>query len=283
MQFCDTELMWDFRKYRTFAVLGLFLFSAIAIGYFVPVTIGKAAAANTFGNATGDAWWVWVFYLVFNGYVAGLFPLLIGGFISTDSIASEFQLGTIVPLLSQPVRRIEVYLGKLLEKLLLMLAISMAFTVVSYLAAEGSIGNQINFVEWFPWVTLTALGAFMEFVALAFLLGSFMRSGSMLPWILTGIFFGVIIAVGILKMEIGIQMWQLALPIVNVQQFVYVVVNYIQSPSGNIVLYATLGRNQTITVTLVSALKYVLTGLAINIIVPLVLGYFIFRRAEVRE
>jgi ABC-type transport system involved in multi-copper enzyme maturation permease subunit len=278
------ELTSDLRKKRTLVILGLFLFSALTGGYVIPIAIGKNVASQGIGNLSTDGWWVTVIFLILNGFVAGLFPLLIGGFISTDSIASEFESNTIVPIFSQPIRRIEVYAGKLFEKFLLMLGVSVAFAGLTFIAAEVSIGGQMH-LEWFPWIVLTLLGAFMEFAALAFFLGSFIRSSSMLLGILVAIFFGVIIAVGIVAIAFGQQEWMLAFPIGNVQMLVWVVLNYIQSPSGTIVLQANLElvHGQPSTMILASALNYVLGGLAINLVIPIVLGYFIFSRAEVRE
>ena len=279
------ELTWDMRKKRTFVMLAVFLFSSVMIGYLVPVIIGKAAAANTFANATGNTWWVWVVYLVFNGLVAGLFPLLIGGFISTDTFASEFESRTITPLLSQPIRRMEVYVGKLLEKSILMLGVSVAFTAVSFLAAEASIGGQAH-LGWYPWIILISFGAFLEFTALAFFLGSFIRSGSTLLGVMVAVFIGAIIVLGVASLAFGPQPWMLSFPVANVQELVYVAINYLSSPSGTIVLQANLGpgtSSQAITMMVAPALTYVVAGLVINLMVPFALGYLIFARAEVKE
>jgi hypothetical protein len=78
----------------------------------------------------------------------------------------------------------------------------------------------------------------------------------------------------------------LSFPIANVQELVYVAIKYLASPSGTIMLQANLGpgtSSQAITMMVVPALTYVLAGLAINLMVPLALGYLIFARAEVKE
>jgi ABC-type transport system involved in multi-copper enzyme maturation permease subunit len=277
------ELTWDFRRKRTYVLLGIFLFIAFAIGYAVPLAVGKSAATSIIGNFSSDAWWVTVVLAVFLAEISGLFPLLIGGFISTDSLASEFDKNTIVPLLSQPVRRLEVYAGKLLEKFLVMLAVSVALTALAIVAAEASVGGQAHF-EWFPWVVLLVLGAFMEYTALAFFFGSFLRSGTMVLGILLGVFLGIVIGVGVLALKVGLQEWMNLLPIANVIDLVYVGTSYIASPSGSITLQSNMGsvEGKPNTVTLASAMPYALAGLAINLVVPLVAGYYLFRRAEVR-
>ncbi len=277
------ELTWDLRRKRTYLLLGIFLFMAFAIGYAVPVLVGKSAAISAYGNFAGDIWWVSVVESVFIAFISGLFPLLIGGFISTDSFASEFDKNTIVPILSQPVRRLEVYSGKLLEKFFLMLTISIALTALAFVTAEASVGGQVH-LDWFPWVALIALGAFMEYTSLAFFFGSFLRSGSMVLGILLAVFFGVAIGVGALALKVGLQEWMNLLPIVNVIDLVYVGTSYIVSPSGNITLQSNMVtlQSQPNIVTLVSALQYALAGLTINLVAPLVAGYFLFRRAEAR-
>ena len=84
------ELTWDFRKKRTYIVVSLFLFAALTFGYLVPVVVGKSIAAGQtqLGVVFGSKlWWAEVVFLVFNTFMSGLFPLLVGGFTSADSLA----------------------------------------------------------------------------------------------------------------------------------------------------------------------------------------------------
>jgi ABC-type transport system involved in multi-copper enzyme maturation permease subunit len=253
-----------------------------AVAYLIPVVLGKSDAAKSFGNFAEEIWWVNAVFLVFNGFISGLFPLLIGGFISSDSLASEFDKNTIVPLLSQPIRRAEIYLGKLLEKLLLMLIVSVLLTALAIVCSQASVGGQLH-LEWFPLVALVAVAAFVEYTALAFFFGSFLRSGSMVLGILISLFFGLIIGIGIVSLKTGFEEWMGLLPMLNDDVLTYIGLNYVVKPSGIIAVPFTMGSmsGPMNTVSIGTALQYALAGLAINIAVPLAAGYCIFRRAEV--
>jgi ABC-type transport system involved in multi-copper enzyme maturation permease subunit len=282
------ELTWDLRKKRTYVVVGLFLFAAFVLGYLWPVIWGKSVttAQLQLGISFGSGlWWAAAVFLAFTIFVSGLFPLLIGGFISADSLASEFDSGTIVPLFSQPVRRVEVYLGKFLAKVLLLLAVSMLFTLLVLALSEASVGAQTD-LGMLPLVVLAEFGAFLEFAALTFFIGSFSRSGAMVLGVMLALFI-VLPAPLLLEFKFGTQEWMFLLPVANADFLLgHVIPWYIVQPGGVMVLqggYALgLGYAPPVAVTVVSALQYALAGLAANVVVPLVAGYYLFRRAEVK-
>jgi ABC-type transport system involved in multi-copper enzyme maturation permease subunit len=281
------ELTWDLRKRRTYIVVGLLLFAAFVYGYLWPIIWGKSITTAQFqlGISFGsELWWVAAVFLAFTTFMSGLFPLLIGGFISADSLASEFDSGTVVPLLSQPVRRVEVYLGKFLAKLLLLLAVSILFTLLVLALSEASVGAQTH-LGMFPLLVFAEFGAFLEFAALTFFIGSFSRSGAMVLGVLITVFFMVTMTVLVLALQFGEQESMFFLPVANGDFLFKVIPWYIVQPWGVMVLQGyALGAGSTlpVAVTVVSALHYVLAGLAVEVVVPLVAGYYFFRRAEVK-
>ena len=282
------ELTWDLRKRRTYLIVGLFLFTAFVLGYLVPITAGKSVAEGQtqlgiiFG---GGLWWVEVAYMAFNTFMSGLFFLFIGGFISADSLASEFDHNTAVPLLSQPIRRAEVYVGKFLAKIILLLVVSVLFTLLVLAASEISIGAQAQ-LDMLPLLVFAEFGAFLEFAALAFFLGSFARSGEMVLGLLITVFIMITAVVLVLGLKFGLQESMFLIPVVNADFLLNVIPYYIVQPWGVMVLQGyALGAGPTVpvTVTVISALQYVLAGLAISVLTPLAAGYYFFRRAEVKE
>jgi ABC-type transport system involved in multi-copper enzyme maturation permease subunit len=281
------ELTWDLRKKRTYIVVGLFLFAAFVFGYLWPVIWGKSVtkAQLQLGISFGSGlWWVAAVFLVFNAMASGLFPLLIGGLMSADSIASEFDSGTVVPLFSQPVRRVEVYLGKFLAKLLLLLAVSILFTLLVLALSEASVGAQTN-LDMFPLVVLAEFGAFLEFAALTFFIGSFSRSGAMVLGVLITILFMIAAVVLVLGLQFGLRESMFFLPAANAGFLFNVIPWYIVQPGGMMVLQGYVvgaGPTVPVAVTVVSALQYVLGGLVVNVVAPLVAGFYLFRRAEVK-
>ena len=281
------ELAWDMKKKRTYIIVGLFLFAAFVYGYLLPTINGKSFTTepNELGvSFSSDLWWVLVHNLAFNIGVSGVFPLLIGGFIAADTIASEFDYNTIVPLLSQPVRRSEVYAGKLLEKVLLLLVVSILFTLVVIAGSEVSVGAQSH-LEMIPLVIFAEFGAFLEYTALAFLVGSLARSGSMVLGILIAAFFLILVSVLILAAYFGEQESMFFLPVANAAFLFNVIPFYIFQPWGVMVLqgYSIIaGPTAPVAVTVVSALEYVVAGLLADLAVAFVGGYYFFGRAEVK-
>ena len=281
------ELTWDLRKKRTYIVVGLFLFAAFVFGYLVPITAGKSVTEgqSDLGIIFGSGlWWVEVAYLAFNTFMSGLFFLFIGGFISADSLASEFDHNTVVPLLSQPIKRVEVYLGKFIAKILLLLVVSVLFTLLVLAASEISIGAQTQ-LDMIPLLVFAEFGAFLEFAALAFFLGSFARSGEMALGLLITVFIMITAVAFVLGAKFGLQESMFLLPVVNADFLLNVIPYYIVQPWGVMVLQGysiVAGPTVPVIVSVISALQYALAGLAINVITPLAAGYYLFRRAEVK-
>ena len=282
------ELTCDLRKKRTYIVVGLFLFAAFVFGYLWPVIWGKSvtSAQLQIGVSFGSGlWWVAAVFLAFNTPASGIFPILVGGFISADSLASEFDSGTVVPLLSQPVRRVEVYLGKFLAKLLILLLVSILFTLLVIAGSEVSVGAQTH-LDMFPLLVFAEFGAFLEFAALTFFIGSFSRSGAMVLGILIAVSSMIGIPVLVAELQFGFQEPMLLLPVVNAFFLLgHVIPWYIVQPSGVMVVQGyVFGAGPTLPalVSVVSALQYALAGLVVTVAVPLVAGYYRFRIAEVK-
>ncbi len=279
------ELTWDLRKKRTYIILSLFLFAAFVFGYLLPTIVGKSiVTGTTLQGVSLDSglWWVSVHNLAFNTFVSGLFPLFIGGFIAADSIGSEFDSNTIVPLLSQPVKRVEVYAGKLMEKVLLLLVVSTVFTLLVVAGSEVSVGAQSH-LEMIPLVILAEFGAFLEYTALAFFVGSLVRSGTTTLGILITVFILILGTVLIVSLYTGEQEYMFLLPTANVDFLLKVIFYYIFQPFGVMALQGNMLQSYTVpvTVTVIAALEYAVVGLLANLLAAFAAGYYFFRRAEV--
>ena len=280
------ELTWDLRKGRTYLILGVLCLAAFYFGYLVPAIGGKWTMLPPFNSGASfenSLWWVNGVNVAFNALASGLFPLLIGGFIAADSLATEFDTHTIVPLLSQPVTRLEVYCGKFLEKFLLLLFASALFTLMVLIASEASIGAQAR-LDAFPLVVFFEFGAILQFAALAFLVGSLVRSGSMVLGIITGLLFVIYPTVLVLALQFGLQEPMSLLPLVNAAFLLRVMPYSIIQPSGSLVLQGAILGNWTpqVTVTVMSAIEYVMAGLVVNVAAAFVAGFYFFRKAEVK-
>ena len=280
------ELAWDLKKKRTYLIVGLFLFAAFVYAYLLPIVAGESITTGLTPlgiSSVSDLWWVMVVYFVFNTFVSGVFPLLIGGFVAADSLASEFDENTITPLLSQPVRKVELYAGKFVEKILLLLVVSALFTLLILAGSEASVGAQAQ-LYMFPLLVFAEFGAFLEFAALAFFFGSFSRSGLMVLGILIAVFLGITGTVLVLGLKFGLQESMFLVPMMNADFLINVVPYYIYQPWGVMVLQGRFNGapTQPVVVTVTSALEYSLLGLVMIVVSALIAGYFIFRRSEVK-
>jgi len=282
------ELTWDLSKKRTFIILALFLFTAFVYGYLLPAIVGESIVTGTLlqGVSVGSGlWWVDAHNVAFNTFMSGLFPLFIGGFIAADTIGSEFDSNTIVPQLSQPVRRLEVYAGKLVEKILLLLVVSTVFTLLVVAGSEVSVGAQSH-LEMIPLVVLAEFGAFLEYTALAFFVGSLVRSGTTTLGILITVFIVILGSVLVVSLNTGEQEYMFLLPTVNADYLLKSVFYYIFQPFGVMVLqgYALgAGTTSPVAVMVISALEYAVVGLLANLLAALAAGYYFFRKAEVKS
>ena len=280
------ELTWDLRKKRTQFIVGLFLLAAFVFGYLVPASYGRWTTLPPFGSGAGfenSLWWVNSVNVAFNAVASGLFPLMIGGFIAADALAAEFGNNTIVPLLSQPVTRLRVYCGKFLEKVLLLLAVTALFTFVVIVASEVSLGGQAS-LYMSPLVVFFEFGAVLQYAALAFFIGSLVRSGSMVLGVLVGLFFAISSAVLVLGLHFGFQEPMFLLPVANADFLLSVMPYTLTQPSGNMVLQGALIGNWTpqVEFTVVSAVEWVVAGLVLNLTATLMAGFYFFRKAEVK-
>ena len=165
------------------------------------------------------------------------------------------------------------------------MAVSILFTLLVLVESEVTIGAQTR-LGMFPLLVFAEFGAFLEFAALTFLIGSLSRSGAMVLGVLIAVFFMLIVTTGVLEFHSGFQESMLFLPVENANFLLgHVVPWYIVQPGGIMVVqgYAIgIGSTPPVAVTVASALQYALAGLAATVAVPLVAGYSLFRRAEVK-
>jgi ABC-type transport system involved in multi-copper enzyme maturation permease subunit len=137
----------------------------------------------------------------------------------------------------------------------------------------------------FPLLVFAEFGAFLEFAAFAFFIGSLSRSGAMVLGVLITMFFIVTLTVLILGIQFGEQESMFLLPIANGDFLVKVIPWYIVQPWGVMVLQGYgmgVGYTLPVVVTVSSALQFALAGLVVTIVAPLVAGYYFFRRAEIK-
>jgi ABC-type transport system involved in multi-copper enzyme maturation permease subunit len=115
-----------------------------------------------------------------------------------NSISGEFESGSIIPLLTKPVSRTTVYLGKIFAALLTVLGAYVLLTI--YMAAGGYViyGSQNNLHLIF----ITLLGSIMStlvWMSIVLAMGSVSKSSMLAALLGIGVWFGLNIVSGILS------------------------------------------------------------------------------------
>ena len=268
------ELLWDLRKWRTYIVVPLVLLAALAVGY------GYGLFGSGYAKPT---WWETTVSFVDTGLISGIFPLMIGAFLASDALATEFDKGIAQTLFAQPIRRGEIYFGKILEKGILLLILSSITVLVAAGAAEASVGGQIQ-LGWAPAFVLLLTLVFLNFAAIAFFFGSFLRSGTLVIGATLGAYFGATIAVIVAIFTVGMGYWLYAVPMVSSDPLIGALQSIIVSPSGSTVLTSSVGPlgSHRFTVPNLANFLYALVSVLAESATFLGLGYLLYRRSEVK-
>lgn len=183
------ELLWNIRKKKFLGVLILaFVFATLSL--VLPVILNNI---NNLPNEPNPD------YVITTGIGFGGFAFFLFALVSAmNSISGEFESGSIIPLLTKPVSRTTVYLGKIFAAFLTILG---AYTILTiYLTLGGLIiyGPQNNV----HLVFITLLGSIMStlvWMSIVLAMGSVSKSSMLAALLGIGVWFGLMIAQGILS------------------------------------------------------------------------------------
>jgi ABC-type transport system involved in multi-copper enzyme maturation permease subunit len=180
------EILWNIRKKKFLGVLVL-AFALATLSLVLPVILSNEPIEPNPDYAVN-----------FSINMAGLGFFLFGLVSVMNSISSEFESGSIIPLLTKPVSRTTIYLGKIFAALLIILG---AYSLlVIYIALGGYIiyGPQNNLQLLF----ILLLGSIMStlvWMSIVLAMGSVSKSSMLVAILGIGIWFGLMIAQGILS------------------------------------------------------------------------------------
>jgi ABC-type transport system involved in multi-copper enzyme maturation permease subunit len=192
------ELLWNVRKKKLIGIL-ILAFGLASLTLFLPPALNNASNLPTKPNPN---------YVITTGTGVGSFGFFLFALVTVmNSISGEFESGSIVPLLTKPVSRTTVYLGKLFAAFLTALAAYVLLTI--YMAAGGYIiyGPQNNI----HLIIITLLGSILStlvWMSIVLAAGSISKSSMLTALLTIGIFFGLTIASGVLSSFSG-QAWVL--------------------------------------------------------------------------
>ncbi len=184
------ELLWNIRKKKFLGVV-IVAFALATLSLALPVILSNVVNQPLSQNPD---------YVVRTGAgIGGLGLFLFAVVTVMNSISGEFESGTIVPLLTKPVSRTMVFVGKLFAAFLTLLAAYLVLNV--YMAIGGTIvyGPQNN-LHLIPIALLGSVLSTFVWVAIVLAIGSVSKSSIIAALGTFGIFLGLSIGVPIVSM-----------------------------------------------------------------------------------
>jgi ABC-type transport system involved in multi-copper enzyme maturation permease subunit len=183
------ELLWNIRKKKFIGVFILaFVFPTLALA--LPVVFSNLNNQPIQPNPD---------YVITTGAGLGGLGFFLFALVTVmNSISGEFESGSIIPLLTKPVSRTTVYLGKIFAALLTVLGAYVVLTI--YMTAGGFIiyGPQNNLHLIF----LTLLGSIMStlvWMSIVLAAGSVSKSSMLAALLGIGVWFGLNLASGVIS------------------------------------------------------------------------------------
>jgi ABC-type transport system involved in multi-copper enzyme maturation permease subunit len=158
------EMLWNIRKKKFIGIIAAVFVIATLI-LVVPVAISAYNGAKIAANAD--------YAITFGG--SGFVFLLFAIGTAVNSISSEFESGTIVPLVTKPVSRTMIFLGKVFGAFIIL--------VVSYIVLYGYVtvasvivyGPQNN-LQYMPMIVIGSIVSTFIWVSLLFAVGSLSKN-----------------------------------------------------------------------------------------------------------
>jgi len=187
------EFLWNLRKKK---IVGLFIlvFAIVTLELALPPLLDYYNGVPLTPNSN-------VVFDFFNG-LSGIFLFLIAVATTMNTISGEFETGSITPLLTKPVSKNTVFLGKIVASFLTLLGIYAFLTV--YVTVGGILieGSQNN-LQLIPLGLVGLILATMVWGSLVILLGTLSKSSLVAALGSFGVWIGVTIAGGVLGSIFG--------------------------------------------------------------------------------
>lgn len=187
------EFLWNLRKKK---IVGLFIlvFAIVTLELALPPLLDYVNGVPFTANSN-------IVFDFFNG-LSGIFLFLIAVATTMNTISGEFETGSITPLLTKPVSKNTVFLGKIVASFLTLLGIYAFLTL--YVTIGGILieGSQNN-LQLVPLGLVGLTLATMVWGSLVILLGTLSKSSLVAALGSFGVWIGITIAGGILGSVFG--------------------------------------------------------------------------------
>jgi len=185
------EMLWNIRKKKFLGVV-IVAFALATLSWALPIVSSNATGQSIEANPD--------YAVTFTIPAIGMF--LFALITAMNSISSEFETGTVVPLLTKPVSRTMVFLGKLLATFIIILVTYTILFVYGVIGGALVYGPQNN-------LHLLPLGLFGNilstfiWIAIIIAAGALSKSTILSTLVALGFFIGILFAVPIVSVFAG--------------------------------------------------------------------------------
>lgn len=185
------EMLWNIRKKKFIGVL-ILAFVLATLGLVLPPVLSNVSGQTLQSNPD---------YLA--GAGAGSFGFFLFALvIAMNSISGEFETGTIVPLVTKPVSRTTIFLGKLFAAFLLLLIAYILLFIYQIIGGTIVFGPQNN-IQLVPLTLLGNILSTFVWMALVLALGSLTKNSMITALIAFGVFAALLITAPIVSVFTG--------------------------------------------------------------------------------
>jgi len=157
-------MLWDIRKKKFIMILAV-VFAIATLVLVLPIALTRSSGETITANPT--------YAITFGG--SGFIFVLLAIATAVNTFSSEFESGTIVPLVTKPVSRTMIFLGKLFGAFIILLvsyAILYGYITLASLAIYGPQSD----LQFMPIIVLGNLLSTFIWVALMFAVGTISKS-----------------------------------------------------------------------------------------------------------
>jgi ABC-type transport system involved in multi-copper enzyme maturation permease subunit len=183
-------MLWNIRKKKFIAmIIAVFVISTLVL--ILPVIASRATGVAITANPNYAITFGSSFIFILLAIVTGM-----------NSISSEFESGTIVPLVTKPVSRTMIFLGKLFGAFIILLVsyvLLYGYVTVASLIVYGSQNN----LQYMPFIVVGAMISTFIWVSLMFLVGSVTKNTILTVIVAIILFLALLIGVPVVTVYSG--------------------------------------------------------------------------------
>lgn len=266
------ELIWDLRKLKIYISLGI----VTALALLVTIYMGSIVHITD----KQDYW-----YLTLSFLSTSIFLFLMGAPITMNSISGEFETGTIVPLLARPVSRTEVYFGKVIASVIIVIVEMTILGIILSVVSTIMMGPQANLYRLIVLILALATST-MVYAAFTMMLSSVTKNSMASILGAFGVMFGLEIGLGIYEIVYKFQTWFLLVPFIGSGSLTSATEEAFQSPNALYTISLGYAHHASQFLAQINNLQAALLSFGfgiISIIVFLAIGWIAFKKSDIKD